>query len=88
MTTREERFAASVAELRAEYTHMPDHYWDDMAAKQQLQWQLDDLRSGIAQLVGGYGWQAEQDPGNTHLAALVAELQTLLSAGTRERVTS
>lgn len=80
MSTREERYAARIAERRAEHPMLDDFYWQQQEERQRLQWQLDDLGNGVAELVGKYGFHAEQDPGNTRLAALVDELRALSSA--------
>lgn len=86
MSTREERYAAHIAELRALYPNFGDEYWEEMADRRRLQWQLDDLGNGIAELAGKYGFHVDQDPGNVRLAALVDELRDLnrVVSGSRE----
>jgi hypothetical protein len=81
MTDREERFAEFQAEMRRKYPDRPDHYWEDMADRHRLQWKVDDLREGIAWLVGAYGFRVEQQPVNADLAELVTELSELLKTG-------
>lgn len=80
MSTREERFADHIADLRRKNPMLPGSYWEDWQQKQRMQWQMDDILVGIARLVGAYGWLAEQDPGNTRLAELVAALDDLLKS--------
>jgi hypothetical protein len=88
MSAREERHAEFIAEMRTKHPMLGDAHWNALTEQARMQWQIDDLRSGLAHLVGGYGWRSEQDPGNTDLAELVAELKVLLESGTRQGVTS
>ena len=81
MTTREERLAQFIVEMRAKYPHQPDWHWQDIAERSQLQWKIDDLREGIAWLVGAYGFRMEQQPENADLTELVKDLGELLNTG-------
>lgn len=77
MSTREERHAAHIAELRAKYPQFEDSYWEQLVERQRMQWQIDDLGGGIARLAGKYTFHADQAPSNTRLAELVEELLEL-----------
>jgi hypothetical protein len=83
MSDREEILAAHLADLRRQHPMLGDWRWRDLEQRARLQWQIDDLRDGIAAAVGRYGWHAEQDPGNARLAEVAAELTGLLAAGRR-----
>lgn len=78
--TREQHLADMVAMLRRKHPMLSDYHWKQLWERERLQWQIDDLREGIAVLVGKYGYHAEQNPRNTRLAALVAELDELLDS--------
>lgn len=75
--TREQLLAEQIAQMRAQHPMLPDSYWEDVERERRLQWQLADLRNGVAELVGRYGWHVEQNPDNTLLAELVAALDKL-----------
>lgn len=75
---REQHFAEHIKQLRQKHPTLGDSYWAAVYEKQRLQWQIDDLREGVARLVGKYGYRAEQDPDNKHLAPFVAELGKLI----------
>lgn len=77
MSTREERHAAHIAELRAKYPQFEDSYWEQLVERQRMQWKVDDLGHGIAELIGRFGFHAEQDPSNVRLAELVEALREL-----------
>lgn len=81
--TREQDFAAHIQHLRQQHPTLDDTYWASVWERQRLQWQVDDLHNGIAELAGRYGYHVEQDPTNTRLAALVDELKALIGAGER-----
>ncbi|MGB3443961.1 MAG: hypothetical protein WBA97_34935 [Actinophytocola sp.] len=84
--TREERRAAFIAEQRVAHPTLSDSYWEQQEERQRLQWQLDDLGSGVAHLIGQYGYHVERDPGDERLAALVEALRELSRSvfGSRE----
>lgn len=73
--TREERLADQITQLREKYT-LDESYWTGMRERCQMQWQLDDLRSGIADLVGRYRFHADHE-GNVRLGELVERLSDL-----------
>lgn len=77
-TTREQQLAERIAELRAKHPMLGDSYWEGVGREQVLQWQVDDLTRGVAELAGRYGYHAEQNPDNVLLAQLVADLLALV----------
>jgi hypothetical protein len=77
--TREQHFFDHLKRLRQEHPTLDDSFWAAMAEKERLQWQVDDLREGVARLVGKYEVRVEQEPGNAQLAALVADLWALVA---------
>lgn len=77
MSTREERYAAHIAELRAKHPEHTDFYWEQAEERQRMQWKIDDLGGGIAELIGRFGYHAEQDPSNVRLAEMVEALREL-----------
>lgn len=86
MLNREEHFADHIRSLRQKHPTLGDTWWATVAEKQRLQWQVDDLREGVARLVGKFGYHAEQNPSNVRLAALVAELDALVRPKAKSEV--
>lgn len=80
-TTREQAFADQIKRLREQHPMLGDSYWEGVERERRLQWQLEDLTNGIAELAGKFRYHSEQDPKNTRLAELVAELHALIGVG-------
>lgn len=74
--TREEHFAAWLAEAKRENPTVGDSYWAAVERERRLQWKVDDLTKGVSFLAGYYGHRAETT-GNADLAELVAKLDEL-----------
>lgn len=75
--TREQRLEVQIARLREQYPALGENYWADERERNQMQWQMDDLRSRLAEMVGEYRFHAERE-GNERLAEMVQALTDLV----------
>lgn len=75
--TREQRLKVQIARLQEQYPALGEQYWAHMRERNQMQWQIDDLRGGIAEMVGEYRFHAK-DEDNARLAEMVERLNTLV----------
>ena len=80
--TREQLFAAEIADLRKRFPTLDDSWWQAVERERRLHWRISDLSMAVAELVGRYGYHSEQHPDNTLLARLVADLNALLDRDT------